>query len=401
MTQPTTPAFLLGAGASIPAGLPLARDLTRMMLRELGDGRRRELSAALNYVVGAIVGHDSRSGGDPSMLPDIERVVSAVALLADRDNLEVAPFVDWDATVTSLEKHGGAPRRIVDEVGRALTPDQRVGTIDGRKAAEAISHLIGASAEPTHPRLYEQLHREMIRALDRLLAVGEASPTEYLLPLVRFGPRLTIATLNYDVALEVAADAAGVGWSDAMVAWAGTGRLDWQDAAVRLLKLHGSLRWRRLDTRTLTDGPTIPVETVETRAEHGDNAFLVFGRREKLQGSGPFLQLLEAFRTHLDSSDALVVIGYGFADAHVNEVIHRWLNAGTNRRLVVVDPHYPSDPGWASDDERVFLARRLNGNSNVTTDRPRLAIVRCGASEYLADMGGDPIGHAFAVGEQH
>ena len=108
-----------------------------------------------------------------------------------------------------------------------------------------------------------------------------------------------------------------------------------------------------------------------------------------------------AFRSHLDRTKALVVIGYGFADAHVNEVVHRWLNADTDRRIVVVDPHYPSDPGWASDEERGVLARGLNGSSTAPTGWPRIAIVRCSASQYLADMGGDPMGHALAVGEQH
>lgn len=64
------PVFLLGAGASAEAGLPLSRDLTAGALEALDQTgfSRNELSRALNFVVAAMLHHDSRTGGRPDVL---------------------------------------------------------------------------------------------------------------------------------------------------------------------------------------------------------------------------------------------------------------------------------------------------------------------------------------------
>lgn len=319
MTQPT-PVFLLGAGASLPAKLPLASALTGQMLDTLRDGTsaQRLLAPVLTYVVGAIVGFEAASGKDPRRLPDIESVVSTVALLRDRDNLEVTPFVDWQENVRGFERSSQPPNRLIRALEEELRGDRRSGTMSARDTAKAIAALATSIATPDRPHVYGQLHEEMVRALDTLLALRDPDATAYLAPLVTFAPKVTVATLNYDVTVEAAAERAGVSHADGTNGWSSTGLLDWQNSQVQLLKLHGSLTWRRLDTRTFAGGPAMPAEFVDARAEYHDAPFLVFGRREKLQAAGPFLQLLEEFRRRLAAVKDLVVIGYSFADPHVN-----------------------------------------------------------------------------------
>src|SRR5689334_9697358 len=102
---------LLGAGASADAGLPLAAGLTSKLMNRVKDAAGpfgRELATsvrALNFVVASMVAFDGRQGADPTVLPDIERVVSAVKLLSERDDLEVTPYITgWDPTVERLEE---------------------------------------------------------------------------------------------------------------------------------------------------------------------------------------------------------------------------------------------------------------------------------------------------------
>lgn len=70
---------------------------------------------------------------------------------------------------------------------------------------------------------------------------------------------------------------------------------------------------------------------------------LVFGERNKLTAEGPFLDLLAQFRLELEPAHRLVVVGYSFRDAHINEMIRRWVNGDRNRHVVVIDPNFPSN----------------------------------------------------------
>ena len=79
---------------------------------------------------------------------------------------------------------------------------------------------------------------------------------------------------------------------------------------------------------------------------------LQFLRRSLLSGAHKFqgkyeqiapLALLEAFKAHLKSLDELVVIGYGFGDDHINNVIYSWLSRKDNK-VIIYDPFRDSVP---------------------------------------------------------
>ena len=142
----------------------------------------------------------------------------------------------------------------------------------------------------------------------------------------------TVITLNYDEALETAVGAAGYTFqvdcgpypfenlNDAGAA-----------AALRLVKLHGSVTWRR----SANDGEVVEMDPIEhgqfvnreMRHAGRDTPEVIFGDGNKLRADGPFLDLYAESLTALDQARKLVVIGYSFRDAHVNEAIRRWYNA--------------------------------------------------------------------------
>jgi hypothetical protein len=47
---------------------------------------------------------------------------------------------------------------------------------------------------------------------------------------------------------------------------------------------------------------------------------------------------------NLNRVDRLLSIGYGLADADINEILQDWLAASGHRRLEVVCPHSPALP---------------------------------------------------------
>lgn len=88
--------YLLGAGASVPAGLPTAMGLTDRAVQAanaLGGFDLYQHGRSLNFVLAAMRLHDVRTNEGDYPPAGIERLVSAVELLAHRSDLEVAPFV--------------------------------------------------------------------------------------------------------------------------------------------------------------------------------------------------------------------------------------------------------------------------------------------------------------------
>jgi hypothetical protein len=70
---------------------------------------------------------------------------------------------------------------------------------------------------------------------------------------------------------------------------------------------------------------------------------LIYGQRDKLRADGPFLQLLDEFRTTLWGAGRLLVVGYGFRDPHINILLERWLSIDKQRQLLSIDPLFKDD----------------------------------------------------------
>lgn len=391
--------FLLGAGASHDAGLPLASDLTGRVLNAQIGSRREQ--AALNYVVGAIIGHRSKSGVRPNELPDIETVISAIELLATRGDLEVAPFVTWDAAVgaQAAPTHAESSVSLADGVKAALgeASGPRVRRPDGQPLLDAVERIAGRVAGVGLQEPYHRLKSNIMRLMISELAVKDPTRLSYLNPLLDYvrsipSPDGVIATLNYDVSVEEAARWSGCPVDQGVEGWTRTGAISWHPDSVRLIKLHGSLDWRRDDLAE--DGEFGRVRLGRSRGpDDPREPLIVLGRREKLRPEGPSLQLLEAFRDALLRASALVVIGYRFGDSHINALVGHWLDCSHSRHLIVVDPEFPDSerPGaWL--DGRVRLAAELE------RDGERMTVVRMTAASFLAGMQGDPCGYAEVVG---
>lgn len=66
---------------------------------------------------------------------------------------------------------------------------------------------------------------------------------------------------------------------------------------------------------------------------------MVFGgQSDKLNPDGPFLQLRSQFETDLFKSNSLLVIGYSFADRHLNALIRSWVATRERAKITVLDP---------------------------------------------------------------
>lgn len=180
--------YFLGAGASRDAGLPLSQDLTRLVVKDLNPenhlpSRKRDLQKVLNFVVFAMVAHDGKSGKSPDVLPDIESVVSAVELLSNRYDIELAPFIqNWDPAVDLLDRK--------TDNGSSWLGDIREGVLNlrGFEDQSLKDGLVGFME--THYKMgvsggqYTLLMNELLGQLKTHLTISNANLTDYLKPLV-------------------------------------------------------------------------------------------------------------------------------------------------------------------------------------------------------------------------
>jgi SIR2-like domain len=187
----------------------------------------------------------------------------------------------------------------------------------------------------------ERLRDGMLTSLFKLLRV-DANRVEYLEPLIAFAHdqrSLTVGTLNYDRSVEEAAAGQGMPCDTGIATWLASGQLSWSKAGIRLLKLHGSIDWVLEDTFEQGRLPRKRIRVVSlNEVGHRASPAVVFGEAGKLRSEGPFLELLLSWLNDLRTARTLLVVGYSFRDAHVNETIARWFNDDDERRVIVVDP---------------------------------------------------------------
>lgn len=378
-------AVLLGAGASVEAGVPTSFGMTQRIVDKIGRTRRYSYhAAALNFVCGALIAYKAAAGASPFGGLDIEEVFAAVELLAERHSLEVTPFVaSWHAAVDTWDQRPSTAPSFFDKKLRDAVLHGGGGQGIQRLIGELIDSRTGSA---TTGATYRELATQMLTALRDLVSTTPKK-LDYLRPLAVAGAQpggLSIATLNYDVSVEQAAILTSTPLTTGIENWITSGTWDWRDHGIRLLKLHGSIEWVwRLEHHDRS----VPHEVVAVEPGSTEPPAVIFGQRAKLRAEGPFLGLLAEFERQLAQARRLVVIGYSFRDDHVNEIIRRWIADDDDRKLLIVDPNWPEALRFPSQDFRSILRHSLMPPRRAPDAfEPRLEVSRKRCSEALRDL---------------
>jgi hypothetical protein len=182
----------------------------------------------------------------------------------------------------------------------------------------------------------------MIAALQEAVSLEESS-IDYLSPLLNIGDApIRIATLNYDLGVELLAKRAGLDLSTGVSMWTGAFGWEWKAGAdIRLLKLHGSVDWylgsRPVSGRMNEEEIVVTREWRANELMNGELA-VIFGQRGKLRARGPFLAMLGGLDDFLVQTKHLVIVGYSFRDDHINTSLRRWFNHSDDPHVTIIDP---------------------------------------------------------------
>ncbi|MGH9440077.1 MAG: SIR2 family protein, partial [Terriglobia bacterium] len=290
-------AFLIGAGCSKCAGLPLTAELTERALSstELDDTSKQILAAIRSMFTGSSNAH-------------IEDYLSELIDLLAIAERRVAR---------------GATQQQIAVAGSSYSAIQLRGAADQIK--RAIAAIIGQ-------KVSIDTHRSFAAAVHRPLRVGKTAPNQVVEYLV----------LNYDSAVEDALALERVPFADGIdggaTGWWNPQTFDRDGLAARVLKLHGSINWCEL-----ADDP-LPRRIAATLgvASGNERRILIWPASTKYRETqlDPYAQLTERARRIMrpsrGSQRVLVVCGYSFGDTHINLELDRALHESAGDLTIVV-----------------------------------------------------------------
>jgi NAD-dependent SIR2 family protein deacetylase len=320
-----TEMLLLGAGASVEAGIPDAKRMAKEIIKTFNDSDHlAKETEVLNFVNEQLIADARKRYSGPSIdCVDIEALFNAILLLSERDKLEISPFVQsWHPELENIKDP--------DEIYR-------------------------------HIMIWMKLMLRDLTLIKDEERVGYLKP---ILNLVRQKNRLFIATLNYDYSIELLSRVNGIVWDTGIESWISKGVFDYPNDGIQLIKLHGSNYWLWSEGVSTYD-ERLPHNRIMVLPQFDDELpytllvytpMVLFGHRNKLTAEGPFLDLLKQFDEQLQQSDLLTVIGYSFRDTHINFYISKYLNQYRGK-IRIVDPNFET-----SDVEYVRYLRELREN---------------------------------------
>jgi hypothetical protein len=290
-------AFLIGAGCSRCAGLPLTAELSDKALTSATlDDTTKKILAALR---------DLFKGADGANIEDYLSELVDLLAIADRRNSRGA--TQKDVTLGANSYSEALLRTAADQIKRGI--------------ADIIEQKVSI-----------ETHQKFVRALHRPIRPG--TPTA--------GQRVDYLVLNYDTVLEDALALERVSFADGLeggaTGWWSPQTFDRDGLSARVFKLHGSINWCEF-----TDDP-LPRRVGACLQIPGatERRILIWPASTKYREAqlDPYAQLAERARRVLrpsrGSQCVLVVCGYRFSDAHINLELDRALRESGGRLTIVV-----------------------------------------------------------------
>ncbi len=320
-------AFLIGAGTSKCAGLPLLDELTKAVLNS------SQLTAADKAVLTALVGNFA-GAKNPNIEDYLSELIDLLAIVERR--------VSRSASLQLIEIGG------TNYSAAALR-----GMVRDIKAA--IFETLCCTTDI-------ETHREFVRSVHKAVRPGKRVTDQAVDYLV----------LNYDTLLEDALALEKLAYADGVeggpTGWWNPVTFERPDVVARIIKLHGSIGWQELP------GDPLPRRIPSRLAASvpGCDEVMIWPASTKYRETqrDPYAQLADharrALRPPANKDLVLIISGYSFGDSHINLELDRALrdSAGQLAMLVFTSEETLSGQllSWNADpatrDQVLIFSRR-------------------------------------------
>lgn len=193
-------------------------------------------------------------------------------------------------------------------------------------------------------------------------------------------PRVQLFTTNYDILFEQAAVEAGFvlidgfsftqprtfsgRWFDLDIVYREKTRLKQEESflskVIHLYKLHGSVNWERKEDKII-------------QQDNSKNPLMIYPASNKYESSyeQPYFEMMSRFQQALRKEETLlIVLGFGFRDKHINNVIIEAVEQNPSFQLLIVD--YNENKGISKENLSDFFVNasewKVKRNVNIIFD---------------------------------
>jgi hypothetical protein len=300
--------FLLGAGASAEAGIPISGEMINLVEKSLKPGTEQGLYHHVKSAIHFSAGLKGRFGNAVPF--NIETLVNTLYELERNEEHPLYPFIAaWSSRFVALAgpDFGEVRRfrqRILADLKKWMCPEDSA-------QADYYRGLIALQRDLNYP-----LH---VFSLNYDLCVESLNSSEF---------RVETGFANYGPSHP---------WDWERFVDMETGN----NIAPHLVlyKLHGSINWKRSqETKDL-----FCVQQIES--VDAEKMEVIFGREFKLEAADPYLFFAYKFRDLSLITKVIATLGYGFGDAHINKMLTQSLRTDPERRLLVIQRCEEKDCG--------------------------------------------------------
>lgn len=319
--------LLLGAGASVEAGIPSSPKMIGEIERLLGQRdweRFRDLYHQIKSAIHYAAGIKGKFGAEVQY--NIETLVNTLYELERNEDHPIYPFVAaWNSRLLAY-------------------------------AGNNFEHL-------------RSFREKILEALKNWVQLENPKTADYysgLKPLQRaLQFPLKVFSLNYDLCVE------GLGEPGFRVetgfSAVGNSRWEWKRfdetnpqaefPEIYLYKMHGSINWKRDEAEDL-------ICVGHSGNIRPDQMQVIFGRDFKLEAADPYLFYAFEFRRCSLDARLIVVVGYGFGDEHINKMLIQAIRSEPKKRLLVIGNTADENRATQREEE---IAKRLEVSSDAVT----------------------------------
>jgi hypothetical protein len=331
----TRAAFFFGSGISRESGAPMADQLTDAVLHGAWEAH-----TDMRFYPSS-----SPSVGEAERAQEFLRIVNA----------HINPHIRGrEERIANYEDLYGAAIQIVwDETAEIVNPLIAESNASIRKATE---HLFGEQRAHIDNNRYASL-AERASDLVQWVVFHELSKARKPVGLDVVGQaagatdELDIFTLNHDLLLERQLEQEGIAFADGFGEHAGDAmRFNWSwnkdGMGVRLYKLHGSIDWYLLRSKSNVDQfCKVRADPDHCTDEYGNRLSLLQPQprfltgtivKEQSYGTSVTGECFAELRTRLAGHDTLIICGYGWGDKGINVRINQWLRDAPKNKLVIL-----------------------------------------------------------------
>ncbi|MBK8291934.1 MAG: SIR2 family protein [Flammeovirgaceae bacterium] len=322
--------FLLGAGASADAGIPISNKMVEEIEKLIEENEEWKPYRELYFYLKSSINYSDGILGKFNEPFNVERLLIVISEIEKRETNLMYPFIGtWNIRLLDL---GGINFENIKKFRKLIR--------------KQLNEWVGL-------RSYDQAnYYQSFSSLSKDI-----------------GQLMKVFTLNYDLCFETVVGKDKIielGFTKSTNEWHQSNFENEAGKQYNIYKLHGSIDWYIKDDKLFWS------EKIEAEPE------LIFGILHKMTSVDPYFYYSSILRNScMDEAKVIVVIGYSYADDYVNIILSQALSSKTELRVLNVAPF-----GQRTEEElKSEILKRLN-----LKNQKQLICINSTAKEFIINQ---------------